>query len=126
MVVVEPVKVDVEDRVMKIFLEAIRILGGPKELILTHHHLTWLPALLEAAYVIILHEEHHKTKDEIASELGLTKQTVSNILSSDPEQVMSKIKGELEEDKKIHVAGGLAKLAYKEVKKREIEGDGSS
>lgn len=121
MVVVEPVKINLDDKVMKIFMEAIRILGGPKELILTHRHLTWLPTLLEAVYVILLHEEHHKSKEEIASELGLTKQTVSNILSSNPDEVMSKIKGELEEDKKIHIAGGLAKLAYNEVKKREFE-----
>jgi len=54
---------------------------------------------------------------EIAEFIGITKQTVRNMLSADPELVLKKLAGELKsKEVKVHTAGGLAKLAYKEVK----------
>jgi len=53
----------------------------------------------------------------IAEFLGSTRQTVRNMLRADPELVLKKLEGELEEkNPRAHTAGGLAKLAYKEIK----------
>ncbi len=115
--VVQPVETANTDQlVMQTFLEAINLLGGPRKLI-EHRNLTWLPSLMEACYAIILEEVQKKFSEEIAEELGLTRQTVQKILSADPEMVMRRIKGEFPAGEiKEHIAGGLAKLAYQRVK----------
>jgi probable regulatory domain-containing protein len=99
----------------RIFHESIRILGGLKKLV-EYRNLTWLPSLAEAAYVIALKNEAIKTNREIAEYLGITEQTVKNILSADEKKVMDYLKGESEE--KEHIAGGLAKLAYAAIRER--------
>ncbi len=98
----------------RIFHESIRILGGLKNLV-EYRNLTWLPSLAEAAYVIALKNEAIKTNREIAEYLGITEQTVKKILSADEEKVMDYLKGEGTKEKE-HIAGGLAKLAYKAIK----------
>ena len=71
---------------------------------------------MEASYAVVLWEKLHKTEDEIASFLGLTRQTVRNILRADPDLVVQKIEGELKEKtQRAHTAGGLAKMALKEI-----------
>ncbi len=97
----------------RIFHESIRILGGLKNLV-EYRNLTWLPSLAEAAYVIALKNESIKTNREIAEYLGITEQTVKNILSADENRVMEYLKGESRE--KEHIAGGIAKLAYRAIK----------
>ncbi len=97
----------------RIFHESIRILGGLKNLV-EYRNLTWLPSLAEAAYVIALKNESIKTNREIAEYLGITEQTVKKILSADEYRVMEYLKGESRE--KEHVAGGIAKLAYRAIK----------
>ncbi len=99
----------------RIFHESIRILGGLKNLV-EYRNLTWLPSLAEAAYVIALKNEAIKTNREIAEYLGITEQTVKNILSADETKVMERLKGESE--KKEHIAGGLAKLAYRAIREK--------
>ncbi|MDK2465168.1 MAG: sigma factor-like helix-turn-helix DNA-binding protein [Candidatus Korarchaeota archaeon] len=117
MVVVGPVREDPDRLAMRVFMKAIEILGGPRRLI-EYRRLTWLPSLMEACYAVVLRDLYHKSNDEIARELGITEQTVRNIMSSDEEAVLKKIKGELtDEDFKTHVAGGLAKLAWREVRR---------
>ncbi|HDJ96629.1 MAG TPA: bacterio-opsin activator, partial [Candidatus Aenigmarchaeota archaeon] len=71
---VKPIIQDIERKVLKTFMKSIEVLGGPKKLI-EHRHLTWLPALMEACYIVILKEEYKKTVEEIAKELGITDQT---------------------------------------------------
>ncbi len=107
---------DVDAMAIRVFLKALEILGGPRKLI-EFRNLTWITSLMEAAYAIVLAEEAFKTEDDIADFLGLTRQTVRNILRADPELVMKKLEGELQEKTpRAHTAGGLAKLAYKEIK----------
>ncbi len=107
---------DVDTQALRVFLKALEILGGPRKLI-ELRNLTWVTSLMEAAYAIVLAEEAYKTEDDIAAFLGLTRQTVRNILRADPELVMMKLEGELQEKTpKAHTAGGLAKLAYREIK----------
>ena len=102
---------------LRVFLKAIELIGGPRALF-EYRNLTWVPSLMEAAYAVVLKYEAMKTDDEIAEFIGITKQTVRNMLSADPELVMMKLRGELESgDVKVHTAGGLAKKAYEEVKK---------
>lgn len=98
----------------RIFQESIRILGGLKKLV-EYRNLTWLPSLAEAAYVIALKNEAIKTNREIAEHLGITEQTVKKILSADEMAVMEYLKGEREKVDE-HVAGGLAKMAYRAIK----------
>ncbi len=112
MITLGPKKVDVDEEALRVFMKAIEVLGGPRKLI-EHRNLTWLPSLMEAAYAVVLKNEHFKTEEEIARELGITKETVRNILSADPEEVLRKLEGEKVDE---HTAGGLAKLAYKEIK----------
>ncbi len=108
-------EIDVDSLAIRVFLKALEILGGPRKLI-EYRNLTWIPSLIQASYAIVLARELMKTEDEIASFLGLTRQTVRNILRADEELVLKKLEGELKEKTpKAHTAGGLAKLAYKEI-----------
>ena len=113
----QPQEVDYDALALRVFLKALEIIGGPRKLF-EYRNLTWIPSLMEASYAVVLKEEGFKTEDEIAQFIGITRQTVRNMLSADPELVMKKLHGELEsEEVKTHTAGGLAKLAYLEVKR---------
>ena len=111
-------KIDVDALAEQVFQESISILGGLKNL-MEYRNLTWLPSLAVAAYVVIMKEEMMKTHKEIAYELGLTPQTVQNILRAKSEEVQKLIRGEVEKVDE-HKAGGIAKLAYERVKKEKI------
>ncbi len=112
---------DLEILSERVFFKSIDLLGGLKKLA-EYRTLTWLPSLARAVFAVVLREEYIKTTDEIASFLGLTKNTVKNILRADEEAAIYKIEHfeDLSEDEKkelkVHVAGGVAKLAYKMVK----------
>ena len=109
-------EVDVDAMAIRVFLKALEILGGPRKLI-EYRNLTWIPSLIQASYAIVMSRELMKTEDQIAQYLGLTRQTVRNILRADEELVMKKLEGELQEKTlKAHTAGGLAKMAYREIK----------
>jgi len=114
---VVPQEVDYDALALRVFLKALELIGGPRTLF-EYRNLTWVPSLMEAAYAVVLKNEGLKTEDEIARFLGTTRQTVRNILSADPDLVLKKLRGELEgKEVKLHTAGGLAKLAYQEVKR---------
>jgi probable regulatory domain-containing protein len=115
---------DLENLVTRVFLKAIDIVGGLSKLA-EYRTLTWLPSLARAAFVIVLREEYLKTEDEIAEIVGISRQTVRNILRADPQQALYKVQ-HLEElspeerkQLKVHTAGGLAKIAYKLIKEGE-------
>lgn len=112
---------EIEHLVNRVFFKAIDLLGGLGKLA-EFRTLTWLPSLARAAMVVVLKEEYMKTDEEIAQKVGLTKNTVKNILRADPEMALQKIKA-IEElvheelrELKVHTAGGIAKLAFKEIK----------
>ncbi|WP_281951678.1 bacterio-opsin activator [Nitrosophilus kaiyonis] len=111
----------VERLVERVFYKAIDLLGGLKKLA-EFRTLTWLPSLARASFAIVLREEYLKTEDDIADYVGLTRNTVRNILRADPEAAMYKIEhideltSEEKQQMKVHTAGGVAKLAYKLVK----------
>ena len=112
---------ELDDRAMKLFLKSLDILGGPRRLF-EYRNLTWLPSLVEASYVVVLFEDYMKSSKEIASMLGLSSATVSNILRAKEEDVVNKILNSVPGDKgekPHHVAGSLAKLAYKKLKEEE-------
>lgn len=107
---------ELDNLAMKTFLKTLDILGGPRKLIL-YRNLTWVPSLIEACYAVILRDRYMKTEAEIAEFLGLTKQTVRNILKADPDVILDILEDELKKKEiKTHVAGGIAKLAYRKVK----------
>ncbi len=110
-------EVPVDELAFKVFIKAIELLGGPRKLI-EYRNLTWVPSLMAASYAVILRDKKMKTTEEIAEFIGISTQTVKKILSADPEAVMRKVKGELEE-LDDHVAGGLAKEAWRRLKAGE-------
>ncbi|HIO41684.1 MAG TPA: bacterio-opsin activator, partial [Aquifex sp.] len=102
----------------------IDIIGGLQKLA-EYRTLTWLPSLARAAFVIVLREDYLKTEDEIAEYLGISKNTVRQILRADPQlalykiQHMDELSPEERKQLKVHTAGGIAKIAYKLVKEGE-------
>ncbi len=125
-IVAQPTEQDLEALVLRVFLKSIDVLGGLSKLA-EYKTLTWLPSLARAVYCVVLREEYLKTEEEIAQRVGLTHQTVRNILRADPKAAMEKLKSLetlIEEEKKelkVHTAGGVAKLAYKLVKEGHEE-----
>lgn len=119
-------KTDVDAMALRVFLKALDLLGGPRKLV-EYRHLTWLPSLMAAAYVVVLTQEAAKTEDEVAAFLGLARASVRNIRRADPTRVQAKLSRELKEAKTLraHVAGALARWAYEEVKK-ELAGEASA
>jgi len=121
---VKPAERDLEHLVTRVFLKAIDIVGGLQKLA-EYRTLTWLPSLARAAFAVVLREEYLKTEDEIAQLLGISRNTVRQILRADPQMALYKIQhmDELspEERKqlKVHTAGGIAKIAYRLVKEGE-------
>ncbi len=126
MIELKPVEHDLDILVSRVFLRAIDLLGGFSKLT-EFRTLTWLPSLVRAAYVVVLREEYFKSEQDIAQKVGLTEQTVRNILRSDPVATLEKLKRLeelIEEEKKelrVHTAGGLAKIAYKLIKEGHEE-----
>ncbi|MCX8095267.1 MAG: bacterio-opsin activator [Caldisericia bacterium] len=120
----ESEKEDVEQFAGRVFFKCIDLLGGLNKLAL-FRTLTWLPSLARASFAIVLREEYLKTEDEIAKYVGLTRNSVRNILRAklnlQPENLEKFLEQEKESAKelKIHVAGSIAKLAYKLVKEGE-------
>lgn len=109
----------VDELAFKVFIKALEILGGPRRLI-EYRNLTWVPSLMAASYAVVLHDKQMKTYEEIAVQLGLSKQTVERMLRADTSEVMKKISGEWEGEKfDEHVAGGLAKEAWRRLKEGE-------
>ncbi|HDI10314.1 MAG TPA: KaiC associated regulatory domain-containing protein [Euryarchaeota archaeon] len=120
-VIVRPKGGDLDEMAKRVFLESIEVLGGLKKLV-EYRNLTWLPTLAEASYVVILRNEGMKTYSEIAKELGITEQTVRNIITANKEKVMEYLRGEIDELRE-HIAGGIAKIAYERLKKEERLGE---
>ncbi len=113
-IIAKPKGGNVDKMAEKVFLECLNILGGLRKLV-EYRNLTWMPSLAEASYVIVLKNEAFKTYAEIAKELGITEQTAKNIATADETKVKKYLEGELEKPNE-HVAGGIAKLAYKKLK----------
>ena len=121
MEVIKPFEVskDFDEMANKVFIEAIRLIGGLKKLV-EYRNLTWLPSMALASYVVVLKNEGMYTNRQIAEKLGTTENTVENILGANEQEVMKFIKGEVEKVDE-HKAGGLAKLAYKKLKEEGFE-----
>jgi hypothetical protein len=114
-VISKPVATSIDTMAEQVFAESISLLGGLKKLV-EYRNLTWLPSLAEAAYVVVLRNEAMKSYAEIARELGITEQTARNIATADEEKVRAYLAQEVESADE-HIAGGLAKLAYRKLKK---------
>ncbi len=107
---------DIDRWAIRVFLKALELAGGPRKL-MAYRNLTWIPSLMIASYAVVLREMANKTEEEIAEFVGSTKQTIRNMLRADENLVLQKLEGELQsKDVKVHTAGGLAKLAYREIK----------
>ncbi len=115
-----------EKLAQEVFLKSIEVLGGLKQLA-EFRTLTWLASLARASFAVVLKEEYLKSDEYIAEFLGLTKNTVRNMLRADEEEAIKKVKNqeELKEENQTdlhtHIAGGIAKHAYKLIKKEKQE-----
>ncbi len=116
-VITKPKGGDIDKLARQVFDESINLLGGLRKLI-EYRNLTWLPSLAEASFVLVLKNEAGLTNKEIAEKLGLTEQTVSNILRADSSMAEKIIK---EPDVKVetHKAGAIAKLAFERLRKSD-------
>ena len=123
---IKPQKINIQPLVLRVFLKSIELLGGLKKLA-EYRTLTWLPSIARACFAVVLKEELGKSYEEIAKEIGITKQTAKNILSADEEKALEKIKNfekftqEEKQELKVHTAGGLAKRAYRLIKEGHDE-----
>ncbi len=121
---IKPENVDEEKIVREVFLKCIDLLGGITRLA-EFRNLTWLASLARASYAVVLREEFMMSEDAIAQRLGLTRQTVRNILRADPKKALSRVKEmdsiepEEKRELRVHTAGGLAKKAYRLIKEGE-------
>ncbi len=112
---------EIEATVLRVFLKTIDLVGGPRALA-ERRHLTWANSLMAASFVVVLYEEAAKSPDEIAAELGVSRATVQNILRADPEAALRKLSElEAEANLRVHLAGGLAKAAYRLVRQGQEE-----
>ena len=116
MEVLTPQDVNVDALAEEVFWEAIRLAGGLKRLV-EFKHLTWLPSLAAASYAVVMKEEALMTDLEIAERLGVSRETVRNMLRADPEEVKAYLEGRVEKVDE-HKAGGLARMAYEYLKRR--------
>ena len=76
-------EVNPDPMAIRVFLKALELVGGPRKII-EYRNLTWIPSLLQASYAVVLVNEYGHTAERVAEELGLTVQTVRNMLRSDP------------------------------------------
>jgi probable regulatory domain-containing protein len=114
---IEPVEASAEALVQEVLFKAIEVAGGLRKLV-QYRNLTWVPSLIEAAYIVVLHDHFHRSTDEIAQYLGVSSATVRNVLRASTEGVLERLESaHAEHELKTHIAGGLAKLAYEELKK---------
>lgn len=80
---------EIEQLIGRVFMKAINLLGGLNKLA-EFKTLTWLPSLARACFVVVLKEECLKSHEEIAQKVGITKNTVKNILYADPHIALQK------------------------------------
>lgn len=115
---VKPQEVKPDGLSLAVFLKCLELIGGPRRLF-ELRNLTWVPSLMEASYAVVLREHFNRTEDEIARFLGLSRASVRNILRADPEAVRERLEGVLQERRRsahVHIAGGLARLAYRTIR----------
>lgn len=115
---VTPQPPDIDQRALRVFLKAIELVGGPRQLV-ELKRLTWLPSLMEASYAVVLSEEHHWSADEIARFLGVSTAAVRHLLRAPEAAVLERLRGEEPNEHNVHIAGGLAKLALDALRREE-------
>ncbi len=115
---VTPQPPDIDQRALRVFLKAIELVGGPRQLV-ELRRLTWLPSLMEAAYAVLLAEEHRWSTEEIARFLGISTAAVRHLLRAPEAAVLERLHGEEPSEHNVHIAGGLAKLALDALRREE-------
>ncbi|APD09667.1 MULTISPECIES: KaiC associated regulatory domain protein [Thermus] len=112
---------ELEATVLRVFLKVIDLLGGPRAMA-EKRRLTWAASLMTAAYAVVLAQEAMWSDEAIAKELGLSTAAVRQILRADPETALKKVTEMAEgEGLRTHVAGGLAKAAYRAIRQGQEE-----
>ncbi len=68
-------------RALELFTRAVREAGGLRRLV-QERRLGWLPELLASSEVVVLQEEEHRRPEEISDLLGMSRDSVANILAA--------------------------------------------
>lgn len=77
----EPAAEARDRRVLELFLKTVQSMGGLRRLA-QERRLGWLPPLLAGADTLVLQEEEHRRPDEIADLLGISGESVENMLAA--------------------------------------------
>lgn len=127
----------VEDRVREIMQVAIDELGGLGEMA-RQQQLDVLPAIIEAAWILVLREECEASDQEIAQRLGISSGAVTSVFESPFTDAMPRIQDASRDDAEYpphtepewsempatnrldpeYIAGAVAKFAYSVVRRR--------
>lgn len=109
----EAMQANHSDRVMQVFLKALDAVGGSRHLI-EKRRLDWLSELMESAYVVVLQEDEHRMPEEISDLLGISRESVENILTGPTDTAVQRFDNQPPADPldRLHIAGGLAKLGH--------------
>ncbi|SCZ61192.1 sigma-70 family RNA polymerase sigma factor [Thiohalomonas denitrificans] len=102
-----------DKRVLELFAGAVREVGGLRRLV-TERRLGWLPELLASSEVLVLQEEEHRQLEEIAELLGMSRDTVENILAAPADragQCVDMPPPQAMEDREL-ASGGLVRRAW--------------
>jgi predicted transcriptional regulator len=80
----------IDARVRQVLTTAIREAGGPTDLVRRHDQ-GIIPALVESAYTLVLHEEAGQTTDQIARFLGISVGAVESIITAPMEAHLARM-----------------------------------
>lgn len=125
-----------DERAMEIFSRAIRELGGAETMVKRGEQEV-LPALMESAYALVLHDEAGLSYQEIARELDISVGAVEAVFEAPMESAMARIRYRASEDEEFdrhmdpdwsgtpmtprqdmeYLAGAVAKFAYDTIKR---------
>lgn len=105
------------DRVLDLFLAAVEASGGLGRMV-RERRLMWLPHLMQSAYIVLRQEDEHWRLEDIADDLGVSRDLVENVLTGPVDEACDRMSlpppAELYE--RSHIAGGMARRVYQAAK----------
>ncbi|MFA5529144.1 MAG: hypothetical protein WDA11_00615 [Thiohalomonadaceae bacterium] len=103
------------DRVFEIFMAAVDASGGLGRMV-RERRLMWLPHLMQSAYIVLRQEDEHCLLEEIADDLGLSRDLVEHVLSGPVDKARARMLAPPPQElyERSHIAGGMARLVYDE------------
>ncbi|MGE0079872.1 MAG: hypothetical protein AB7U81_01095 [Thiohalomonadaceae bacterium] len=100
---------------MELFLAAVDASGGLGRMV-RERRLMWLPHLMQSAYIVLRQEDEHWRLEDIADDLGLSRDLVENVLTGPVDEARDRMFSAPPQElyERSHIAGGMARLVYGE------------